>query len=240
MSGVVAPSAPDHAHAALARAGIGRVLCLGKNYVAHAAEFASYAHESEVVPRAPVVFMKPVSALCGPEDPIVVDPDAAAALDYEVELGVVIGEGGARIAEPDAARHVAGYTVVNDLTARDLQSRHQQWFLGKSLPHATPVGAQRVTVAIEELRGRRIRCWVGDELRQDATLDQMVFGVAQAIAAISAILPLEPGDLLAMGTPSGVGVGFSPPRYLRDGDRVRCEIDGIGRLDNTIQIRRTS
>lgn len=219
------------------------VLCLGKNYRAHASEFDRFSGDdaTDVVPDVPIVFTKSVSSLCGPVDVIDVDPELARALDYEVELGVVIGLGGARIDEEDAERHVLGYTVVNDVTARDVQQRHKQWFLGKSLPRATPVGP--VVVPREELPDlarRGIRCWVNDELRQEAVLGDMIFGVSQAIAAISRITPLEQGDLIAMGTPSGVAVGFTPPRYLGDGDRVVCEIDGIGRLDNAVRIRTAS
>lgn len=214
------------------------VFCLGMNYRAHAAEFSAYAGEAENVPAAPIVFTKPASALCGARDEIVVDPAVTDALDYEAELGVVIGHGGSRISESDAYSHVAGYTIVNDVTARDLQQRHSQWFLGKSLVSATPIGPVVVTAdEFADLRALAIRCWVNDDLRQDATLGEMIFGVPAAIAAISRIFPLEPGDVIAMGTPSGVGVGFDPPMYLHDGDHVVCEIEGIGKLDNTVRFR---
>jgi 2-keto-4-pentenoate hydratase/2-oxohepta-3-ene-1,7-dioic acid hydratase in catechol pathway len=212
------------------------MLCLGKNYRAHAEEFATFAGETEKVPSAPIVFTKPAAALCGPFDNVIIDPEVTTALDYEVELGVVIGVGGMRIAADDAQRHIAGYTIVNDITARDLQQRHGQWFLGKSLVRATPVGP--IVASPDELTGfsrRSIRCWVNGELRQDATLGQMIFGVPDTIAEISRIFPLEAGDMIATGTPSGVGAGFQPPRFLQDGDRVVCEINGIGRLDNTIR-----
>jgi 2-keto-4-pentenoate hydratase/2-oxohepta-3-ene-1,7-dioic acid hydratase in catechol pathway len=228
------------------------VICLGKNYRAHAEEFDAFARSaagdrraggeaagSETPgggPAAPIIFTKPAAALCGARDVITVNPEVTAALDYEIELGVVIGTGGGRIPPGDAYRHVAGYTVINDITARDLQQRHKQWFLGKSLAGATPAGP--VIVSPDELPGldgRGIRCWVNGELRQDARLGEMIFSVPEVIAVISRIFPLLPGDLIAMGTPAGVGVGFDPPRYLRDGDRVVGEIDGIGRLDNTIR-----
>jgi 2-keto-4-pentenoate hydratase/2-oxohepta-3-ene-1,7-dioic acid hydratase in catechol pathway len=215
------------------------VICLGKNYPAHAEEFAAYAGETERVPEAPIVFTKPAGALCGARDVVVVDSQVTSALDYEVELGVLIGVGGARIAAENAERHIAGYTIINDVTARDLQQRHKQWFLGKSLPQATPVGPVIVSPGeLTELEGRSIRCWVNDEVRQEAKLGEMIFGVAETIAQISRIFPLESGDLIAMGTPSGVGIGFDPPKFLQDGDRVVCEIDGIGRLDNTIHFFR--
>jgi 2-keto-4-pentenoate hydratase/2-oxohepta-3-ene-1,7-dioic acid hydratase in catechol pathway len=211
------------------------VICLGKNYPAHAEEFAAYAREPESLPEAPIVFTKPTAALCGAHDVVRVERQVTTALDYEAELGVVIGAGGARIEAENAERHVAGYTIINDITARDLQRRHRQWFLGKSLYHATPAGPVIVSVAeFTDLPGRSIRSWVNDELRQEAKLGEMIFSVAETIAEVSRIFPLEPGDLIAMGTPSGVGVGFDPPRYLQDGDRVVCEIEGIGRLDNMI------
>ncbi len=211
------------------------VICLGKNYRAHAEEFAAYSGEAEAVPEAPIVFTKPVAALCGAHDGIAVDRQLTTALDYEVELAVIIGAGGWRIAAKDAQRHVAGYTILNDITARDLQRRHKQWFLGKSLVGATPAGPVIVSAdELTDLADRAIRCWVNGDLRQDARLGEMIFGVAETIEEVSRIFPLEPGDLIAMGTPSGVGVGFDPPRFLQDGDRVVCEIDGIGRLDNTV------
>lgn len=212
------------------------LICLGKNYRAHAEEFAEFAGEAERIPAVPIIFTKPAAAICGAEEEITVDADLASALDYEAELGVVIGRGGRRIAEHDAYQHVAGYTIVNDVTARDLQQRHSQWFLGKSIAGATPVGPVIVSAdEFTDLPTRPIRCWVNGELRQDATLGEMIFGVPRAIAEISRIFPLEPGDLIAMGTPSGVGVGFDPPRFLQDGDKVICEIDGIGRLSNTVR-----
>lgn len=213
------------------------MICLGKNYHAHAEEFAAYSGEAEDVPQAPIVFTKPVGALCGASDVITVDRQTTSALDYEAELGVVIGVGGARITADNAVRHIAGYTIVNDVTARDLQQRHRQWFLGKSLPSGTPVGPVVVSAGeFSDLESRSIRCWVNDELRQEAKLGEMIFGVAETIAVISHVFPLERGDLIAMGTPQGVGIGFQPPRFLQDGDRVICEIDGIGRLENVIHM----
>lgn len=212
------------------------MICLGKNYHAHAEEFAAYSGEAEDIPQAPIVFTKPVGSLCGACDAITVDRKVTSALDYEAELGVVIGVGGARITAEDADRHIAGYTIVNDVTARDLQQRHRQWFLGKSLPAGTPVGPVVVSPGeLSDLESKSIRCWVNGDLRQEAKLGEMIFGVAETIAVISRIFPLQRGDLIAMGTPHGVGIGFQPPRFLQDGDRVSCEIDGIGRLENVIR-----
>jgi 2-keto-4-pentenoate hydratase/2-oxohepta-3-ene-1,7-dioic acid hydratase in catechol pathway len=214
-----------------------RVICLGKNYTDHATEFAAFAGEADVIPDYPIVFSKPTSALCGPTDDIEISADLASALDYEVELGVVVGTPGHRISEHNVHDHIAGYTVVNDISARDLQTRHKQWFLGKSLYRSTPVGPRVVAYTdLQDLRTRTIECRVNGELRQHAVLGQMIFGINAALSLISHITPLEVGDLIAMGTPSGVGVGSTPPRYLSDGDRVTCEIEGIGQLDNTIRI----
>jgi 2-keto-4-pentenoate hydratase/2-oxohepta-3-ene-1,7-dioic acid hydratase in catechol pathway len=213
------------------------VICLGKNFRAHAVEFAAYRAESEAVPESPIVFTKAPDALCGAEDAIEVRRDVASSLDYEVELGVVIGRDGAAIRADDALDHVAGYTVVNDVTARDVQERHRQWFLGKSLPRATPVGPAVVTPdELGDLDGLAITCHVNGELRQSAVLGEMIFGVVETIEIVSALVPLRRGDLISMGTPSGVGIGFTPPRFLEDGDTVVCAIEGIGELRNVVRV----
>jgi 2-keto-4-pentenoate hydratase/2-oxohepta-3-ene-1,7-dioic acid hydratase in catechol pathway len=212
------------------------VMCLGKNFRAHAVEFATYRAETDAVPEHPIVFTKAPEALCGAEDAIEVRRDVAAALDYEVELGVVIGRDGTRIPAEDALGHVAGFTVVNDVTARDAQERHRQWFLGKSLPRATPVGPAVVTPdELGDLDSLAITCHVNGELRQAAVLGDMIFGVAETIAIVSALVPLRRGDLISMGTPSGVGIGFTPPRFLQDGDVVVCAVEGIGELRNVVR-----
>ena len=217
------------------------VFCLGKNYSAHAEEFSRFSGDGQAAPEAPVVFTKSRWALCGPTDSLAVAPSLAGALDYEAELAVIIGRGGAEIPAATALRHVAGYSVINDTTARDLQRVHTQWFLGKSLPKATPWGPVVVTPdELEPFAEREISATVNGELRQRARLGQMIFSVQDAIACISRVLPLEPGDLIAMGTPSGVGVGFDPPRFLGDGDTVVCRVEGIGELRNSVQVRAMS
>jgi 2-keto-4-pentenoate hydratase/2-oxohepta-3-ene-1,7-dioic acid hydratase in catechol pathway len=211
------------------------VFCLGKNYRAHAEEFARYAGEDEALPPAPIVFTKSTAALCGPSDRLVVSPSLANGLDYEAELLVVIGQGGASISSEHSLEHVAGFSALNDFTARDLQSLHAQWYLGKSLPAATPWGPVIVTPdELEPFAERRIGSRVNGEQRQEARLGEMIFSVAAAIEAISRVVLLEPGDLIAMGTPSGVGVGFDPPRFLKDGDEVCCFIEGIGEITNRL------
>lgn len=212
--------------------------CLGKNYRLHAEEFSRYSGDADEIPSAPVVFTKSTEAFCGPTDPLVVAPGLACALDYEAELVAVIGRPGADIAAGSALAHVAGYSVLNDFTARDLQRIHSQWYLGKSLPQATPWGP--VIVTPDELQAfdeRGIGTEVNGEPRQRGALGEMIFPVAEAVATISKIVALRSGDLIAMGTPSGVGLGFEPPRFLVDGDEVRCWIDGIGELRNRVVVR---
>jgi 2-keto-4-pentenoate hydratase/2-oxohepta-3-ene-1,7-dioic acid hydratase in catechol pathway len=212
------------------------VMCLGKNFRAHAVEFAAYSAEAESVPEHPIVFTKAPESLCGAEDDIQVRRELGVALDYEVELGVVIGRDTAAVAVGEALSHVAGYTVVNDVTARDVQERHRQWFLGKSLPQATPIGPAVVTLdELGEIDDLGITCFVNGELRQSGRLGDMIFGVAATIAIISKIVPLRRGDIITMGTPSGVGIGFTPPRFLEDGDVVECAIEGIGELRNVVR-----
>jgi 2-keto-4-pentenoate hydratase/2-oxohepta-3-ene-1,7-dioic acid hydratase in catechol pathway len=212
------------------------VMCLGKNYRAHAVEFAAYSAEAESVPEHPIVFTKAPESLCGAEDDIAVRREVGAALDYEAELGVVIGRDTVAVSVGDALSRVAGYTVVNDVTARDVQERHRQWFLGKSLPRATPIGPAVVTPdEFGDLDDLRITCHVNGELRQSGRLGDMIFGVAETIAIISNVVPLQRGDIISMGTPSGVGIGFTPPRFLEDGDTVECAIEGIGELHNVVR-----
>jgi len=212
------------------------VICLGKNFRAHAEEFAAYSSEAEAIPKHPIVFTKAPEALCGAGDEIAVARQATGALDYEAELGVIIGRSGAAIDASAAISHVAGYTIVNDVTARDLQERHKQWFLAKSLPRSTPIGPVVVTSdELPQLEERTISCSVNGEPRQSAVLGDMIFGVAETISIISALVPLVRGDIISMGTPAGVGIGFTPPKFLEDGDEVVCTIEGIGELRNVVR-----
>ena len=214
------------------------VMCLGKNYVEHAAEFAAFNNDADVIPKAPIIFTKAASALCGPTDDIVVDAALANALDYETELAVIIGKTGRGIPAEEAGEYIAGYTVINDLTARDLQAKHAQWFLAKSLPAASPLGP--VVVTPEELTPRgeqQLSTLVNGELRQSARLAEMITSIETAIETISGIVGLEAGDMIAMGTPSGVAVSFDPPKYLVSGDEVRSEISRIGSLANRVDVR---
>jgi 2-keto-4-pentenoate hydratase/2-oxohepta-3-ene-1,7-dioic acid hydratase in catechol pathway len=217
------------------------IFCVGKNYHEHALEFARSGFDSSAaagaVPDHPIIFSKVPECVIGPGRPILVDPAVSSAIDYEAELAVVIGRGGRGISRAAALAHVYGYTIVNDVTARDLQGRHKQWLLGKSQDSFCPMGPWLATADEIDLRDTRVRCWVNDELRQDANTRQLIFDVPTLIATISAGITLLPGDVIATGTPVGVGIGFDPPRYLQPGDRVRIEIGGIGVLENPVQAR---
>ncbi|OVZ59699.1 hydrolase [Pigmentiphaga sp. NML080357] len=215
------------------------IFCVGKNYFDHAAEFSksgfdASAKEGEHVPEAPVVFTKAYSTVIGPGAPIPSHPGVASQLDYEAELAVVIGKPGRGIPKARALEHVFGYTIVNDFTARDLQKLHRQWFLGKSLDGFCPMGPVLVTADEVDAGNLDIRCWVNGELRQDANTRQLIFDIPTLIETISAGITLQPGDIIATGTPAGVGIGFEPPRFVRSGDVIRIEVQGIGTLENTV------
>jgi len=214
------------------------IFCVGKNYHEHAKEFASSGFDAtakEVVPEAPVVFSKPPTSVIGPQDPIPSFLDASASTDYEGEIAVVIGRGGRGISEAEAYAHVFGYTIVNDVTARTLQHRHRQWILGKGIDGFCPMGPAIVTADAAGVPPRlSISTWVNGELRQRAPVSDLIFGIPTLIATISAAITLEPGDIIATGTPAGVGIGFTPPRFLKPGDVVRIEVPGIGVLENPV------
>ncbi|MBX9908191.1 MAG: fumarylacetoacetate hydrolase family protein [Beijerinckiaceae bacterium] len=214
------------------------VFCVGKNYHEHAAEFAKSGFDStakEVVPEAPVVFTKPPSAVIGPGDAIPGHLDTTNSVDYEGELAVVIGTGGRGIAKDRALDHVFGYTIVNDVTSRLLQQKHRQWVLGKGIDGFCPMGPAVMTAdEAPDPRKLSLRTWVNDELRQDATVADLIFDIPTLISTISAYITLEPGDIIATGTPVGVGIGFTPPKFLVAGDVVKIEIAGIGVLENKI------
>jgi 2-keto-4-pentenoate hydratase/2-oxohepta-3-ene-1,7-dioic acid hydratase in catechol pathway len=215
------------------------VFCVGKNYHEHAKEFASSGFDAtakEVVPEAPVVFSKPPSAVIGPGAPIPSYLDPTDSVDYEGELAVVIGRGGRGIKRAGALGHVFGYTIVNDVTARTLQQRHRQWVLGKGIDGFCPMGPVIVTAdEVPDPSRLKVRTWVNDELRQDESVASLIFDIPTLIETISAGITLEPGDVIATGTPYGVGIGFTPPRFLKPGDTVRIEIDGIGVLENPVE-----
>lgn len=217
------------------------IFCVGKNYMEHAREFhrsgmdrTARPFADEDVSEHPIVFSKVPETVIADGVEIRYPSGVSDCVDYEAELAVIIGVGGRGIGKREALQHVWGYTIINDVTARDLQSRHQQWLLGKSLDTFCPMGPCVVTADEFSPQSASIRCWVNDELRQDANTRDLIFDIPTLIAAISAGTTLNPGDIIATGTPSGVGIGFDPPRYLRRGDRVAIEIEGIGRLSNPV------
>ena len=216
------------------------LFCVGKNYHAHAKEFAGSGFDSSAksggdIPSVPIVFTKVPESVIGPGDAIVIPQAVSTAIDYEAELTVVIGRGGKGIRKADAMQHVWGYTIVNDVTARDWQSRHQQWHMGKSFDTFCPMGPYLVSA--DECDGTRtqVRCFVNGEKRQDASTTDLIFDIPTLIETLSAAITLYPGDLIATGTPVGVGIGFKPPKYLQPDDVVRIEIDGIGALENPVR-----
>ncbi|MEO3892247.1 fumarylacetoacetate hydrolase family protein [Nonomuraea sp. B5E05] len=215
------------------------VLCVGKNYLDHAGEFDRSGFNrtgAGSLPEAPVVFTKPPESVIGPDAQILLPRDITSCLDYEAELAVVIGMKGRGITPARALDHVFGYTIVNDVTARDLQARHTQWFLGKALDTSCPMGPWIVTADEIDPTTLEIRCWVNDEPRQHARTEELLFDIPTLVSTISAGTTLHPGDIIATGTPAGVGAGFDPPRFLADGDTVRVEISGIGTLTNTVRV----
>lgn len=212
------------------------VMCVGKNYVDHAHEFSGSgfdASQKQAVPDHPVIFTKARSSIVGPDDTVDVSADLTRTSDYEGELGVVIGDGGIRIDGADAWDHVYGYTIVNDMTVRDLQKQHVQFFIGKSADTYCPIGPCLVTAdEIDDITAARVRTWVDGELRQDAPVSDLIFDIPRLIETISVAVRLETGDVIATGTPAGVGLGFTPPRFVSPGQEVAVTIDGVGTLRN--------
>lgn len=214
------------------------IFCVGKNYHDHAREFAGSGFDSSAasgaIPDAPIIFSKVPESVIGPGAPITFDPEVSEAIDYEGELAVIIGRGGRRISKARAMAHVCGYTIVNDVTARDVQGRLKQWLVGKSFDTFCPMGPWIVTADELDLADTTLETRVNGERRQRANTRDLIFDVPTIIETISAGITLLPGDIIATGTPAGVGIGFKPPRYLKDGDVVTIEIAGIGTLENPV------
>jgi len=217
------------------------ILCVGKNYYDHAQEFHNSGVDAsagkDAIPEVPIMFTKWPNSVTGPGEPIPSANDYTDSTDYEGELTVVIGEGGRNIAKKDAYDHVYGYTIINDVTARTLQHRHRQWFLGKSLDGYCPMGPCIVTsdeIKAKDVGKMRLQTRVNGEVRQDTTVSQLIFDIPTLIADLSRVMTLDPGDLIATGTCAGVGIGFNPPIYLKKGDVVSVSIDPIGTLENPV------
>lgn len=215
------------------------LFCVGKNYREHAREFARSGFDSsrapgQDIPEYPIVFSKVPESVIAHRDSIRLPRGVSDAVDYEAELAVVIGRGGRGISRARAMDHVWGYTIVNDVTARDWQSRHKQWLMGKSFDTFCPMGPCLAHAGSLDGTSTRLRCWVNGELRQEASTRDLIFDIPALVETVSAGITLLPGDVICTGTPAGVGIGFEPPRYLRSGDTVRIEIDGIGVLENPV------
>lgn len=207
------------------------IFCIGKNYVDHAKELGSEAD----IPEHPMVFSKPPTTVTGPESPVSVPSGLTDFLDYEGELAVVIGKEAKAVAKADAYEYVFGYTIINDVSARDIQSRHKQFLLGKSLDTSCPMGPYIVhKSAIADPHNLHLETKVNGDIRQSANTELMIFDIPTLISVISQGTTLEPGDIIATGTPAGVGKGMKPPQPLRSGDVVEITVDGIGTLKNTV------
>ena len=220
------------------------IFCVGKNYFEHAMEFGTSGFDSSTgkagdeIPKDPIIFTKVPESVIATGEAIQIPYGVSEAIDYEAELTVIIGKGGKGISEADAMQHVWGYTIVNDVTARDWQQRHKQWHLGKSFDTFCPMGPTAVSsgTGADECNGEdtQMKLWVNGELRQNVGTKSLIFNIPKLVSVISQGITLYPGDLIATGTPVGVGLGFKPPKYLKAGDVVRIEIGGIGMLENML------
>jgi 2-keto-4-pentenoate hydratase/2-oxohepta-3-ene-1,7-dioic acid hydratase in catechol pathway len=214
------------------------VIAVGRNYRDHAREFSDSgfdASEKQMIPDHPVIFSKATSSVVGPDDPIVLANDPTNTTDYEGEMAVVIGRPARNVSRDDALDHVFGWTIVNDVTARDLQKKHVQWFVGKSPDTFCPMGPWITTIdELPDITASWMRTTVNGELRQEAPIEALIFDVESLIVTLSEVMTLEPGDVIATGTGKGVGIGFDPPKYLATGDVVEVSIDGIGTLRNPV------
>ena len=212
------------------------ILCLGMNYQQHKAEAERFDAVAFTRDNRAVYFTKRANRCPGPGEPIPGHWDIVESLDYEAELAVVLGRDACRVTEAEARDCVFGYTILNDVSARNLQTGHKQWTFGKGLDGFAPMGPCLVTA--DEFAwppAQAIRCYVNGELRQDSVTDRLLFSIPYVLSELSQGMTLQAGTVLATGTPAGVGMGFDPPRFLRPGDTVRCEIEGIGVLENPVE-----
>lgn len=207
------------------------IFCVGKNYAEHAIEMGS----ADDIPEHVMVFTKAPTTVIGPNEQILNHAEITNQLDYEGELAVIIGKRGIGIKREEALDYVFGYTIINDITARDLQSKHKQFFLGKSLDTTCPMGPWIVhTSSIKKPNQLNIETLVNKEVRQQSNTEHFIFPIEEVIEVLSKGMTLEPGDIIATGTPAGVGKGFKPPRFLNAGDLIEIEIESIGTLSNQI------
>jgi 2-keto-4-pentenoate hydratase/2-oxohepta-3-ene-1,7-dioic acid hydratase in catechol pathway len=214
------------------------VFCLGKNYEEHAREIKMTKISDTGIPKSPIYFTKIAAPATAHGDQIIFSNNTTRKVDYEVELAIVIGKEGSNIKPEDAEEYIFGYTIVNDVSARDLQVEHKQWFKGKSLDTFCPMGPCIVhKTDIPFPVELSIQCSINGELRQNSNTKNMIFDISYIISDLSKGLTLKPGDIICTGTPSGVGMGFNPPKLLNDGDLIECYIERIGKLSNKVSIR---
>ena len=214
------------------------MICVGKNYYAHAKEFFDSgfdATQKETIPSEPIIFTKAMTSLIGPDDAIDTSIDPTGSVDYEGELGVVISKTARRVAKDDWQDYVFGYVIINDVTSRELQKKHNQWTIGKGLDTFGPMGPYIVTKdEIDDLPSMQIQTLVNDEIRQQAEVRDLIFDIPTLIETLTLTGTLLAGDVIATGTPVGVGIGFSPPKFLKSGDKVTINVTGLGSLTNPV------
>ena len=217
------------------------IFCVGKNYFEHAKEFSGSGFDSSMtkpgddIPQDPIIFTKVPESVVATGSQVLIPNNVSTAIDYEAELAVIIGRQAKGVSEADAMQYVWGYTIVNDVTSRDWQSRHKQWHMGKSFDTFCPMGPWVVTADECDGQSVDVKCYVNGELRQNSNSKDLIFNIPKLIATLSAGITLYPGDIIATGTPVGVGIGFKPPKYLVDGDVVKVEIEKIGFIENTFK-----
>lgn len=211
------------------------IFCIGKNYLDHIKEIGKGGSINADIPTEPVIFTKTPNTVIATDEIIKSHQGVTKRLDYEAELAVIIGKTATNISTEEAMDYVYGYSILNDVTARDLQKRHVQWFKGKSLDTFCPMGPYLVhKSAIDEIYNLQVVCKVNGELRQNGNTSQLIFNIAEIISKISAGLTLEVGDIIATGTPSGVGMGMTPPRFLQVDDEIEISITNLGVLKNKV------
>jgi len=214
------------------------IICVGKNYAEHAKEVQRSSYSTlqgkQAVPDQPIIFTKATTSVIGPNEKIQLKNDASQSTDYEGELGVIIGKRSKNISKSNAFDIIFGYTILNDVTARKLQNNHKQWFIGKSPDTYCPMGPAVITKdEIKDINTIKLQTFVNGEERQVGIVQDMVFDIPTLIETLTKSMTLVEGDIIATGTPSGVGIGFDPPKFLKAGDKVSIKIDPIGTLENT-------
>lgn len=210
--------------------------CLGKNYLDHIKELKNFSNLKAEIPEYPIYFSKATYGMIGQNGCILRHPEATSKIDYEVELAIIIGKKGMNIPKEEAMDYIFGYTIANDISARDLQTRHVNWFKGKSLVSHFAMGPYLVHKSkFQHPLKLDISLKVNGEIRQASNTEHMIFQIPDMIADLSKGYMLLPGDIILTGTPAGVGMGFDPPRYLKSGDKVACAIEGLGTLTNFVE-----